>query len=175
MVVRQGVGAFVADHIQRPFRVEGSRSLRQVLEIMELRTGIEIEAAGLAAERARAADATGIVAAYEEIEREIERGGSAVDQDFAFHCSIARSTGNTQFANFLDYLGRLIIPRQSVRVSSLGATGQRAYLKRIQKEHLEIVEAIRAANPASARAAMRRHLFNSRKRYQKLAAEIGET
>jgi GntR family transcriptional regulator, transcriptional repressor for pyruvate dehydrogenase complex len=51
---------------------------------------------------------------------------------------------------------------------------QRAYLKRIQKEHLDILAAIRSATPAAARAAMRRHLVNSRRRYQKLTAEFGD-
>src|SRR5262245_1188036 len=57
VVTRQGVGAFVAETVRRPFRIEFDelRTLREVLEVMELRTGIEIEAAGLAAERATAA------------------------------------------------------------------------------------------------------------------------
>jgi GntR family transcriptional repressor for pyruvate dehydrogenase complex len=176
VVVRQGVGAFVADRIHRPFRigVDGLRSLREVLDVMELRTGIEIEAAGLAAERASASDARRIIEAYEDIDRAIERGESAVDQDFAFHCTIAQCTGNAQFLHFLEYLGRYIIPRQSIRVLSPGTVSQRNYLIRIQKEHLRILEAIRAATPASARESMRKHLSNSRKRYQKLASEIGE-
>src|SRR6185437_12035687 len=51
---RQGVGAFVADRVRRPFRVDfDERSpLREVLNVMELRTGVEVEAAGLCAERA---------------------------------------------------------------------------------------------------------------------------
>ena len=48
VVVRQGVGAFVAANVRRPFRIdiEGLQSLRQAIEVMELRTGIEVEAAG---------------------------------------------------------------------------------------------------------------------------------
>jgi DNA-binding FadR family transcriptional regulator len=38
---------------------------------------------------------------------------------------------------------------------------------------LEILDAIRAGTPPAARAAMRRHLVNSRKRYQRLAAKLG--
>src|SRR5512138_2792437 len=50
VLTRQGVGAFVADHARRPFRIDPVKlhSLREVLEVMELRTGIEVEAAGLA-------------------------------------------------------------------------------------------------------------------------------
>ncbi|MBL8672041.1 MAG: FadR family transcriptional regulator, partial [Alphaproteobacteria bacterium] len=58
VVTRQGIGAFVAGDVQRrPFRIdpEGLRSIDEVVEVMELRMGIEIESAGLAAERAGAA------------------------------------------------------------------------------------------------------------------------
>src|SRR6188508_1606822 len=50
-ITRQGVGAFVADNVRRPFRVDFDErsSLRDVLNVMELRTGVEVEAAGLAA------------------------------------------------------------------------------------------------------------------------------
>ncbi len=54
VVTRQGVGAFVAENVRRPFRVDfdESSSLGEVLNVMELRAGVEIESAGLAAERA---------------------------------------------------------------------------------------------------------------------------
>ena len=63
--------------------------------------------------------------------------------------------------------------RASARASTR-IEDQRAYLKRIQNEHMEILDAIRAGAAATARAAMRRHLVDSRKRYQKLVAEIGD-
>jgi GntR family transcriptional regulator, transcriptional repressor for pyruvate dehydrogenase complex len=174
VVVRHGVGAFVASNARRPFRIEvGDRhSLQEALQIMELRTGVEIEAAGLAAERGQGAHLRKIKQAYDLIESAIARGETAVDEDFAFHCSIADATGNSQFRRFLEYLGRFIIPRQSIRRSLPRAEDQRAYLKRIQKEHLEIVESIRDSAPMAARAAMRRHLVNSQRRYQKLKAEM---
>jgi len=174
VITRQGVGAFVADG--RPFRIHGADlgSLREVIQVMELRTGIEIEAAGLAAERASASDLARIGQAYQAIEQAIRRGEAAVDQDFALHCRIAEAAGNPQFVRFLEYLGRFIIPRQTIRVTLGSPKERQAYLQRIQREHDEIVQAIRAHAVRPARAAMRRHLLNSRKRYQKLAAELGD-
>jgi GntR family transcriptional repressor for pyruvate dehydrogenase complex len=176
VITRQGVGAFVTDSPRRPFRINGDdlHSLREVIEIMELRTGIEIEAAGLAAERASAGDLAHIVKAYRAIDKAIRRGDSAVDQDFAFHCRIAEATGNPQFVRFLDYLGRFIIPRQTIRFAAGSPRERHAYLQRLQKEHGAIVRAVRAHAVQAARAAMRRHLRNSRKRYQRLAAELGD-
>src|SRR5262252_1501774 len=145
VVTRQGAGAFVAERARRPFRIDPAAlgSLREVLAIMELRTGIEVEAAGLAAERAGLGDVRRIAAAYQAIEQAIKRGESAIDQDFAFHRSIAEATGNPQFSRFLEYLGRFIIPRQTIRVAT-GATARAGYLRTLQKEHLAILQAIRA-------------------------------
>ncbi len=116
VITRQGVGAFVAEQVRRPFRLEfdENSSLQDVLNILELRTGIEIEAAGLAAERASAAQVRKIGERFAEIEAAIARGETAVDEDFAFHCEIADATGNPQFKRFLEYLGRFVIPRKTV-------------------------------------------------------------
>src|ERR1041384_4071256 len=96
VVTRQGVGAFVAENVRRPFRVDFDEhsSLRDVLNVMELRTGVEVEAAGLAAERASAAQIKKIGERFAAIDASIERGETAVDQDFTFHCEIADGTGN---------------------------------------------------------------------------------
>jgi len=174
VVTRQGVGAFVAEQVRRPFRVDFDEHspLREVLNVMELRTGAEIEAAGLAAERASPAQVKKVAGRYDAIQAAIERGELAVDQDFAFHCEIGDATGNPQFRRFLAYLGRFIIPRRTVWGSSAPAAN-RAHLELFQREHKDILRAIEAHAPQAARAAMQRHLLNSRARYEKIAAERG--
>src|SRR5713226_1813194 len=69
VVTRQGVGAFVPENARRPFRVDfdGLSSLPEVIEVMELRTGVEIESAGLAAERASTDDVRAIERAFAAI------------------------------------------------------------------------------------------------------------
>lgn len=172
VVTRQGVGAFVAHHVRRPFRVDfDERSpLREVLHVMELRTGVEVEAAGLAAQRASPAQLRKIAARFAAIDLEIDKGGDAIDQDFAFHCEIAEATGNPQFKLFLEYLGRFIIPRRPPGRHSEPRTKRRPPAL-FQEEHEAILAAIRERAVERARAAMQRHLDNSRARYEKLAAE----
>lgn len=171
VATRQGVGAFVADRAHRMFRIEPEevKSLREVLEVMELRTGIEIEAAGLAAERASPEDVAKIVEAYAAIQNAITRGESGIDEDFNFHCAIAEATGNPKFLRFLNYLGNFIIPRQNINLTPI-ASQRSAYLRTFQTEHGAILNAIKCKAITQARAAMRQHLLNSRKRYSKLAA-----
>ena len=174
VVTRQGVGAFVAADVQRrPFRIDpdGLHSLADVINVMELRTGVEVEAAGIAAERAAPDGIKRIGQALKAIDRAIARDEAAIDEDFAFHRAIADATGNPQFARFHEFLGRFIIPRQSVRAARGRMASQRPYLEMIQGEHRAIFDAIRDGSPPAARRAMRRHLENSRKRYRKLAGE----
>jgi DNA-binding FadR family transcriptional regulator len=178
VTTRQGAGAFVATEIgRRPFRlaVQGLPSIREVIDVMELRQSVEVEAAGLAAARATPSLRQEIGQALAAIDAAIERREAAVDEDFAFHRAIAAATNNLQFWWFLDYLGRFIIPRQSIRVTAHQGTGQRTYLEMIQREHRAIFAAIEARNAAAARRAMRRHLSNSQTRYRRLAeqAEVG--
>ena len=137
---------------------------------MELRLAVEVETAGLAAERATAKPLRAITRALSAIDRAIARNESAIDEDYAFHRAIAEATGNEQFAQFLEYLGRFIIPRQSIRVTATRPSGPRSYLEAIQREHWTIYNAIRDHDSAAARAAMRQHLLKGRERYRKLTA-----
>ena len=115
VITRQGVGAFVPENARRPLRIDFDRlsPLRAVLDVMELRTGIEIEAAGLAAARASTTQIRKIVQCLDAIDAALKRGEDAIAQDFALHCSIADATGNPQFRRFLEHLGRFI-DRKSV-------------------------------------------------------------
>jgi DNA-binding FadR family transcriptional regulator len=166
------VGAFVASQVRRPFRVDFDEQspFGEVLNVMELRTGVEVEAAGLAAERASPAQVKKIADRFDAIQAAIDRGENGVDEDFAFHCAIGEATGNPQFKRFLEYLGRFIIPRRTIWKSAQPAA-RRQQLDTFQKEHAQILHAIKQGSVAQARTAMQRHLLNSRARYEKLAAE----
>lgn len=174
VVTRQGVGAFVADQAaQAPFRIDPERvqSLDEVLSVMELRLGVEVESAGLAAERATRAQLRAIEQALETLEEAAGSGGSAVDEDLALHRAIAEATGNPEFVRFLQFIGRHLIPRRTVSGLTESMGGTQAYLRLLQEEHRRIVAAIRGRDPRGAREAMRRHLTRSIERYRKLADE----
>jgi DNA-binding FadR family transcriptional regulator len=174
VVTRQGVGAFVSADPQRaPFRIEPERmqSLDDILGVMELRLGVEIESAGLAAERGGKAQIRSIFHALNSIEEASRAGRSAVDEDLEFHRAIAVATGNPEFPRFLQFIGRHLIPRRTVTGLPERMGGERAYLQLIQEEHRRIYEAIEAGDAAAAREAMRRHLTRSLERYRQLAEE----
>src|SRR4051812_20775561 len=174
VVTRQGIGAFVSAMPQQaPFRIDPERmqSLEEILNVMELRLGVEIESAGLAAERATRGQVRAIAAALDDVDRAAQAGKSAVDEDLELHRAIAEATGNPEFTRFLQFIGRHLIPRRMVSGLPESMGGQRAYLGLIQEEHRRICDAIRERDPRGAREAMRRHLTRSLERYRKLAAQ----
>lgn len=169
---RQGAGVFVVyDKRRQPFRIDQktAESVTGALQLLELRMGIEVEAAGLAAERRTDEAMNGIFAAAEAFDRAIDRGEEAVAADFDFHLAIARATGNPYFVSFLEYLGHHIIPRQSVRLEGFTPVETKTYLKKVAREHHAIVTAIAARDAKAARRAAGKHLSSSRDRYARFA------
>lgn len=169
---RQGSGAFVSvDPQRRPFRIdpEGLKSLGEVLNVMELRIAVESEAAGLAAQRHGKADLARIDRSIAAFRKAIARGDTAVDADYDFHAAIGLATGNTYFSQFLGFLGRFIIPRQTIHVDAEDTVSRTDYLEGVLKEHLEIRRAIETGEVVAARAAMRTHLEQGAKRYKHLS------
>src|SRR5579872_649648 len=173
VITRQGAGAFVnRDTSRQPYVIDpdGLGSLDSVLDILELRMAVESEAAAIASERATGVQIKAIGEAHRVFSRAISGGDRAIKEDFAFHEAIAAATQNSRFVEFLDFLGRLIIPRQSIRSLEGTAEGQRQYLARIGREHEAILQAIGAHSPKRAREAMRGHLVKSSERYRELSS-----
>ncbi|HKM62380.1 MAG TPA: FadR/GntR family transcriptional regulator [Acidisphaera sp.] len=170
VVTRQGAGAFVAA-ARLPFRISAADvdTVSDVLDIMELRTAVEMESSGLAAERGSPSQLRAVARSCDAIERAMARDEMAIEEDAAFHRAIARASGNPQFVRFLDYLGSFIIPRYSIRAEPDRVSDQQAYMRGFQAEHREIDRAIQARDPQRARQAMRTHLTNSQARYRALA------
>jgi GntR family transcriptional regulator, transcriptional repressor for pyruvate dehydrogenase complex len=173
VITRQGVGAFVSPDAQnRPFRIHADelRSINEVLKVFELRISIETEAAGFAAERRTKRHLGDMKRCLRLIDHQIELGQSAADADYIFHKAIFAAANNSYFVQFLEFLGRFIIPRQRIQRGLEDPAQRGIYLKRIQKEHFAIFDAIKAADPEAARKAARAHLINAQERYRRLAA-----
>jgi GntR family transcriptional repressor for pyruvate dehydrogenase complex len=174
VITRQGAGAFVdRDTSRQPYVIDadGLGSLDSVLDVLELRMAVESEAAAIASERATPIQIKAIREAQRVFNRAISNGERAIKEDFAFHQAIALATQNNRFVEFLEFLGRLIIPRQSIRSFEGNPDSLRKYLDRIEKEHEAIFLAIAAHSPKKAREAMRGHLLKSRERYRELASK----
>ena len=176
---RHGIGTFVVGLGEAaPFKLapEQFATLRDVIAVLELRIGIETEAASLAAQRRNADNLQQMRSALDAVAAAVEQGRDAVGPDFQFHLEIARATQNAHFADLMASLGAMIIPRARLDGASGMSDEQRLYLRRVNTEHESIFDAIRNQDSDAARAAMRTHLANSRERRRRattLGAEPG--
>src|SRR5258707_7574306 len=115
VVTRQGAGAFVApDAERRPFRLalDGLPSIAEVLEIMELRASVEVEAAGLAAGRGTAMARRRVAQALAGIDKALRRGEAAIEQGFAVYPALPPGNRKPPFSPFFENLRPFFIPPQ---------------------------------------------------------------
>jgi len=170
---RHGIGTFVVGMGDAtPFRIapEQYATLRDVIAVLELRIGVETEAASLAALRRSADNLRNMRAALDSVAAAIEAGRDAVGPDFQFHLEIARATQNVHFADLMSSLGTAIIPRARLENQESVSDEQLEYLRRVNSEHENIYDAIASQDSEGARAAMRTHLANSRERRRRASA-----
>lgn len=156
---RQGSGVFVREAgLDAPFRIDPSAadSVQQVLQIAELRRGLEAESAALAAERATPAQIREIRACLQAIDDDVAAGGDGVAADIDFHRSIARATGNPHFVALWDFLGRFL--KGSIRLTRAWEARAEATRIAVEEEHRAMVDAIASKDPEAARAAARKHM-----------------
>ena len=176
---RHGIGTFalalggVGDAAAAAFRIrpEQLATLRDVVAVLELRIGVEAEAAGLAAQRRTADNLRVMRAALDAFADAVEAGRDAVAADFQFHAEVSRATQNPHFGGLMNAFGTMIIPRARLDVAGSGIDEERRdYLRRVNVEHESIFDAIVNQDTEAARAAMRTHLANSRERRRRAAA-----
>jgi len=162
---RQGLGAFVSSTVgTQGFQIADATGLDSARRILELRLGLEVEAAGLAAARRRTKHLSEMRQALNAMEQsvvdgDLERGA---DADLGFHRAICLATQNPHFLTFFDYL------RPHLQKAIL-LSRQRSMmiLKRIgdsQKEHDRIFTAIERESVEDARNAIREHITRTLKR-----------
>jgi DNA-binding FadR family transcriptional regulator len=167
VTTRRGRGAFIAAIRSTPgFRISTAElsSLGDVLQALELRLPLEVEAARLAADRRDPADLERIESALRRIDEEIAAAGDAVGSDLDFHLAVAGAAGNPYFPRLLSSLGSNLIPRNRVRAELDDPASRRRYLGKVQDEHRAILAAIRARDARAAAHRMARHLRGTRYR-----------
>ena len=161
----QGRGSFVLA-VPQPssFSLEASaiRNQRDVLDMVDFRLGIETEAAALAARHRTEADTVAIAEAMAELTRAGHEG--AVEADFAFHRAVAAATGNRFYTDLLDALGPMMIMLPRTRLGSAYSLTDAEHVDRVSREHEAVAAAVLAGDVETARAAMRVHLGNTRRR-----------
>lgn len=148
------VRRFSLGDLVQPFAVVALREYYDVLDLLEVRKMLEIEAAGLAAIRARAADLVSIHDDAVRMREDIEAGRSPDESDSDFHAHVAAAAQNRVLSSVMSLLSTLYRETYGPTRLRLVAVGGRDYVS----DHFQIYEAIRARDAVAAQAAMAAHM-----------------
>jgi GntR family transcriptional regulator, transcriptional repressor for pyruvate dehydrogenase complex len=163
----QGRGSYVlAMPEPTSFTVESAaiRTHHDVLDMIDFRLGIESEAAALAATRVTAAGIEKIQAALDAFVDAAPE--DQVEADFLFHRAVAAVSDNRFYSDLLDSLGPMMIMLPRTRLGDAYSLTDVGHVDRVRREHDNIASAVIAGDPDTARAAMRVHLGNTRRRLE---------
>ncbi|SIO31417.1 FadR/GntR family transcriptional regulator [Vannielia litorea] len=164
IVSRQGAGSFVSAGGQG--EAGGFAPLQSIDDIaayIAFRKVLEVESAGLAAERAAPEEIASLEAMLEDMENSVREGTSTIEMDAQFHTRIAELSDNRFLVDTLQMLrAHMFFIGKFVR--SLGVTGYRQGKISMGGEHRKIFEAIAAGDAQAARSAMAEHIEASERR-----------
>jgi GntR family transcriptional repressor for pyruvate dehydrogenase complex len=161
---RHGIGTFVLERDERQgFHLSHDTEL-SVRGILELRMGLETQAAALAALRRTPEQLAQMRQALDDYQASLANNDSSVEADVRFHRLIAQATGNAYFTDVIRHLGSSVIPRTRINAQERGDIDLQPFARQANQEHESIFKAIRRQDPDAARAAMLLHLSNSLER-----------
>ena len=156
---RQGQGTFVCavdEAIKIPLNSVMQAQDASLVDLLEMRLGIECTDAALAAQRADAADLAAIEKAIGEMERDIEIGGLGTDGDLAFHLAIASATRNPLQVYIVKNVAEFL--HMGIRENLLHLYQEPHNIEEILNQHREIYKTIRSKDAEAAFKAMKHHI-----------------
>ena len=147
-----------------------SLSIHDALEIFHLRSLLEVEGAGLAAERITTDDIT-LLEANNRLEQELvlslqtDETSHSYNEGYAlnneFHFTIARASGNNRLADLIEKthneLERLLIYDPSTAEVEKALASVR--------QHMEIIEGLRRRDKLGSQEAMKKHIEENKNIY----------
>jgi len=156
---KQGQGTFVRSPESREKSLLANIVESQdasITDLLEVRMGLECNAAAMAASRAVEKDFQFMEKSIEEMQKEVKSGRLGSEADASFHMAIAYATNNPLqvfiMKNFYDFLFT------GIKVNLEGLYQVPGNIEIILDQHRAIYQAIRQHDPESAYRAMKRHI-----------------
>jgi len=126
------------------------------LELYEVRKILEVQAAGMAAERAQEDEIRDMHEALEVMRLDLEKDRLGEDADHHFHFAIARATHNKILIRLMNTISDTM--QKTLRSSRSKLYEDRNTPERLYREHCSLFEAIKSQNVLQAQQLMRNHL-----------------
>ncbi|TKW64306.1 MAG: FadR family transcriptional regulator [Paracoccus denitrificans] len=137
--------------------------IAQYMRAYEVRRGLEVEAARLAALRINQAHRRRIGHALTALEDTMRAGVDGLEADFQFHLEIARATENDLFEKQLMFLRPDMMGTMRI-ASTITVKRAEDRKERVLQEHRDIFQAISAGDAELAKLYMQYHLTSVRNR-----------
>ena len=154
--IRPGQGSFVSERSSEAQQMQLLQSMLQedehVVELLEVRELLEPQIASLAAQSATEDDIECMEEILEQMERNLNDGGTGVDENVEFHLALTKAVGN----RVLFEVHQLLLKLSRDPVERFFQVPGR--LTRSLEGHREILDAIKERNPHKAQQAMLAHM-----------------
>ena len=123
-------------------------------QVMELRRGLEVEMAALAAQRRTSEQLEGLDAALKAMAAALQDRVRYAEADLRFHILLGEATGNPLYTLFVADTQQALLSSLAIALRSNAGPAE---LDRVQHLHRVILDAVIAGDPAAARRAMAEH------------------
>jgi GntR family transcriptional repressor for pyruvate dehydrogenase complex len=165
--IMQGIGVFLEEDRHKDLSARMNGIIHQqgmnLVELLEVRQGIEGQAAYLTAARRSQLDLKVIENAYEGLQNAVLEQKVAAAEDYQFHISIVEASRNQMLLQAVKlFSDRFQQGLHKSRSESMRIPGKSQV---VLEEHLKIIEAIREQNAEKAQKAMWQHLQNVKSRF----------
>jgi GntR family transcriptional regulator, transcriptional repressor for pyruvate dehydrogenase complex len=162
VVVRPGSGTYLRDGVSEllPRTLSWGMMLGapRTRELVELRSGLEVQAAELAAERITDDALDRMQANLNTMAASLDDLAAFVEADAAFHREIAEGSGNQVLQELLQSI------RSLLRIWVDRALTDEGHAAAALKEHAEIHAALKSRDPAAVLVSMRSHMETASRR-----------
>lgn len=159
--IKSGEGTFIKltsiDSIIEPLALVLLMERDTVIEILEVRKGLEVEAAGLAAIRRDKEDLDKMREALDEMHKDIESLEIGEKADWKFHYTIAQASQNVLLTRLMNTVSDSI--ENTMRTSRQNLYRTEKMPRTLLDAHEGIYEAIAEGDPLEARRRMYEHLL----------------
>jgi DNA-binding FadR family transcriptional regulator len=160
---RQGAGVYVTPpqaHATLRMDRDSLRDRDSFAKLFEVRTILEVEAAGLAAMRRSRGHLAAVAGALRRLNESLVEA-DAIVADLDFHRAVASASDNMYVVSFVSFVS--VHVRETITLADLDLdAATRRQVNAV--EHKAIYDAIRDRDPARARESMREHLNNAKRR-----------
>jgi GntR family transcriptional repressor for pyruvate dehydrogenase complex len=156
---RQGQGSFVrsqrSQYMDNPLREVMDSEEVDLDDLLEVRSGLEVNAVRLAAERATPEDISILDSCLQDMLSKVDQGQVGADEDVAFHMAIAYATKNPAQVFLMKHFYDLLFYGIKESRFHLYESGN---LPQMGEQHAAILDRIRHHDPDGAQEAMLRHI-----------------